>query len=104
MIVNGYSMTEINPGTKKADTMIWEWKNCFKGRSVSDAYGRCSSAKMSSYRMILERAISTDGYNGDIKVTSANCHFYSTMYSFTTDAGTYIVKDTASNIFILKIA
>ena len=104
MIVNGYSMTKINPGTKKADAMIWEWKNCFKGRTVTDAYGRCSYRKIESFQNIMSRCAETEGYNNDLKVTSAGSHFYSTMYSFTTEAGTFIVKDTASNIFILKIA
>ena len=104
MIVNGYSMTKVNPGTKKADAMLWTWKNCYKGNDVRTAYGKCSADKKDSFDAIRRRAIETDGYNHDLKVTGANCYSYSTMYSFTNESGTYLVKDTVSNIFILKIA
>lgn len=96
-------MIKVNPGTKKAEAMIWEWKNCYRGRSIRDVYGKCSAVKKASFSDIELRACSTEGYNHDLKVTSANCYSYSTMYSFTNESGTYIVKDTANNIFILKI-
>ena len=97
-------MTSINPGTKKAEAMIWEWKNCNKGANVNAVYNKCSKIKQLTFQDIELRACGTEGYNHDLKVTSANCNFYSTMYSFTNDEGTFLVKDTASNTFILKIA
>ena len=96
-------MTKVNAGTKKAEAMIWEWENCYKGNSVDEAYVSCSYKKQSSFEDIRLRACSTEGYNHDLKVTSAGSHFYSTMYSFTNDEGTFLVKDTASNTFILKL-
>lgn len=96
-------MTKVNMGTKRAEAMIYEWENCYKGRSVNDAYRKCSRIKQLTFQDIELRACGTEGYNHDLKVTSANCNFYSTMYSFTNDEGTFLVKDTASNTFILKI-
>lgn len=97
-------MTNVNLGTKQASRMVWEWNNCNKGNDVRIAYGKCSSIKQSSFDNIKSRACKTEGYNNDLKVTAAGSHFYSTMYSFTNDNGTFLVKDTASNTFILKIA
>ena len=101
--VNGCNMTVVNPGTKKADAMLWEYTNCYRGRSVNDVYGRCSAVKKSSFSVIELRACGTEGYNHDLKVTGANCNTYSTMYTFTNADGTFLVKDTYCNTFILKI-
>ena len=97
-------MTKINPGTKKAEAMIYEWKNCWKGDDVRLAYGKCSFDKQVSFDSIRRRACETEGYNHDLKVTSASCYFYSTMYTFTNNEGTFLVKDVKSNTYILKIA
>ena len=97
-------MTTVNPGTKKAEAMIWEWRNCYKGDDVRTAYGKCSDIKRDSFDAIRRRACETEGYNHDLKVTSANCYNYSTMYSFTNDEGTFLIKDTHGGTFILKIA
>ena len=96
-------MTIVNAGTKKAEAMIWEWKNCYRGRSVNDVYGKCSAVKKSSFNDIELRACCTEGYSHDLKVTGANCNTYSTMYSFTNAEGTFLVKDTYCNTFITKL-
>lgn len=97
-------MTIVKAGTKKAQAMIWEWEHCYKGNDVEEAYGRCSSAKISSFKEIWFRAHQTEGYNHDLKVTAAGSQFYSTMYSYTREDGTYLVKDTYCNTYITKIA
>ena len=97
-------MTKINANTKKAEAMIWEWENCYKGRNVDEAYGSCSYAKKSSFDNILERCLNTEGYNGDLKVTSKNSSYYSTMYSISNAEGDFLVKDTYADTYILKIA
>jgi len=97
-------MTIVNAGTKKAEAMIWEWKNCYKGDDVRTAYGTCSADKKDSFDAIRRRAIETEGFNNDLKVIGANCYSYSTMYSFTNAEGTFLVKDTYCNTFITKLA
>lgn len=104
IIFENTNMTKVNPGTKRAEAMIYEWKNCFKGDSIYAAYGKCSSDKQSSFEAIRCRACETIGYNHDLKITSANCYHYSTMYSVTNNDGTFLIKDTVGNTFILKIA
>lgn len=97
-------MIEIKAGTKKAEAMVWEWKHCYKGDSVEEAYGHCSSRKKASFNEIWWRCKNTEGYNHDLKITSATCYFYSTMYTFTTSEGTFLVKDTHTDTYITKIA
>lgn len=97
-------MINVNLGTKQASRMIWEWNNCNKGDDVRTAYSKCSSTKKDTFDAIRRRACETAGYNHDLKVTGANCYSYSTMYSVTNNEGTFIVKDTSCNTFILKIA
>lgn len=96
-------MIKVNPGTKKAEAMIYEWEHCNKGANVNAAYHKCSKIKQLTFQDIELRACSTEGYNHDLKVTHASCYSYSTMYSFTNNEGTFIVKDTADNTFILKL-
>ena len=96
-------MTIVNLGTKKAEAMTWEWKNRNKGDDVRSVYGKCSSTKKETFDEIRRRACATEGYNHDLKVTRANCNFYSTMYSYTNGDGTFLVKDTYCDTFILKM-
>ena len=98
-------MTTINQNTKKAEAMVGEFNHSYVSHDIYGAYRNPSSAKVRSYNDILRRAIDTEGYNHDLKVTSATCHHYSTMYSYTTAEGeTYIVKDTHANTYITKLA
>ena len=96
-------MTSINYGTKKHAQAIWTWENCYKGNDVESAYRtRPSYDKISSFNKIWQRAHQTKGYNHDLKVVSANCYFYSTMYSFTDEKGwTFIVYDTHANTYLI---
>lgn len=98
-------MTRVNAGTKMAEGMIWRWKNCFKGNTVEEAYRtRPSAAKISSFNDIWYRCKNTEGYNDDLKVVSASNFVYTTMYSFTTTEGTFLVMDTKCDTYILKVA
>ena len=98
-------MTQVNAGTKKAQYLISEFKNCFVASHITGAYYKPSYAKLSSFRQIERRALATEGYNYDLKVTSATSQHYSTMYSYTTESGeTYIVKDTHANTYVTRLA
>lgn len=101
--VNGCSMTVVNPETKKADALLWEYTHCYKGKTLSDVYSTCSCRKIESFNNIRMRCFETEGYNKDLKITGSNCDTYSTMYTFTNADGTFLVKDTYCNTFILKI-
>ena len=101
--VNGCSMTVVNPGTKKAEALLWEYTNCYKGKTLSDVYSSYSNRKLESFNNIRRRCFETEGYNKDLKIIGSNCNTYSTMYSFTNADGTFLVKDTYCNTFILKI-
>ncbi len=97
-------MTKVNKGTKKAEALNWEWKHCYVADTVEGAYSSgCSQTKRSTFSDIWFRANNTEGYNHDLKVTSANCYNYSTMYSFTNEDGTFIVKDTKENTYITEL-
>lgn len=88
-------MIIVKTGTKEAQRINYMFMNpyCNKG-SIYKAYGKCSSTKQAAWEAIKTRAEKTEGYNNDIRVVSANCHFFSTLYSYTYDGETYIVYDT----------
>ena len=97
-------MIQVNKDTKKAQEMIWEWRNRIAGKTIEEAYTNPSADKISSFNDIWFRAKSTTGYNQDLKVTVKNCYSYSTMYTFTNNEGTFLVKDTKSYTYITQIA
>lgn len=96
-------MKAINEGTKKQAEIIWTWEHCNKGRNLYEAYrSKVSAEKYASFNQIEQRAMRTDGYNHDLKVTGASSWFYSTMYTFTDEHGwTFIVYDTHSNTYLV---
>lgn len=71
--------------------------------SIFEAYAKPSSKKVKSYLDIENRAKMTAGYNNDLRVVGASSHFYSTIYSYVVDGATYVVKDTASNTYIIEL-
>jgi len=98
-------MITVKAGTKAANAIIatfkdLKWSN--KG-SIYEAYGKPSATKVAIYESIKRRALETEGYNKDLRVTSANCYFFSTIYSYTNDEGTFIVYDTPSYTKIVKL-
>ena len=97
-------MTTINKGTKKYQQVLWTWENVNRGKDLNSAYrGRVSQEKYDTFNDIWFRATQTEGYNHDLKVVAASSWFYSTMYSFTVEAKTYVVYDTHANTFIFEI-
>ena len=93
-------MTRLNPSTKKAAAIVSEWRyNRNRHASIHDAYGRPSPRKVSTYEDIARRAAKTPGYNHDLTVTGAGSNFYSTVYSFTDEEGTHVIKDTYANAY-----
>ena len=96
-------MKTVNKGTKKYDEIVWKWEHCNCGDSIEKAYRtKPSTEKMRTFKDIWFRATQTKGYNHDLKVVSASCWFYSTMYSFTLEDKNFLVYDTPSNTFILE--
>ena len=92
--------TKVNPNTQRAAEIVSTW-NHYKNahRTIWDAYGRPSNAKIRTCEEIQNRARNTAGYNGDFSVAGAGSSFYSTVYSFTDDAGTHVIKDTYANTY-----
>ena len=97
-------MVQVKADSKTGQALIWEFDHCNKGATLAEAYTRASDAKIASFEKILRRAWETDGFNRDLKVTSRNTSFYSTMYSFSDEDGTYLVKDTKSKTLVVKVA
>lgn len=98
-------MIKVNPGTKEARAIIatfkdMKWRN--KG-TIYDAYRKPSFFKVSAWEDISRRAAKTTGYNNDLRVTSANCYHFSTIYSYTNAEGTFIVFDTPSYTKVVKL-
>ena len=85
--------------TKKARAIIDTFNSNYWNRgTIWEAYQKPSSTKVRAYEEILRRALDTEGYNHDLRITGASCHFFSTMYSYTDSEGTHIVYDTPSNV------
>lgn len=95
-------MIIVNKGTKIAETMLWQWRNCNRGE-IEKAYSNPSDDKRSAYKDIWFRAKNTEGYNNDLKVVARNSYIFCTMYSYTDDKGTVLVKDTPSNTYCLRL-
>lgn len=94
-------MTKLNNGTKR-----WQWAvGLYMGRKIADdvryAYAtRCSNDKIESFDNIKRRACSTNGYNHDLKVVSANSWQYTTCYSFNDEYGEkHIIIDTKGGTY-----
>lgn len=71
--------------------------------AIDQAYGRPSGRKVRAYNDIWFRAKNTAGYNNDLRVISRNSNFFSTIYSYTVDGITTIVKDTPSHIYSVTL-
>lgn len=99
-------MKEIRNTTKAGQAIISEYNfNRNRGRrTIYQAYSRPSSEKVQTYMDILRRATETAGYNNDLTVSGAGSYNYSTLYTYTENGKTYIIKDTKSNIYKVEIA
>ncbi len=96
-------MKAINKSTKKYDEIVWKWEHCNKGKNLFEAYSsKVSEEKYNTFNKIEERAMTTEGYNHDLKVVAASSWYYSTMYSFTLKGITFIVYDTYNNTFVIE--
>ena len=95
-------MTKVNANTQKGRFIIWDFENA-RFKDIFDAYDRPSSTKVKTFNEIKNRALQTAGYNHDLRVAGRGTRTYSTVYSFTDENGTHIVKDTKSNTFIVTI-
>ena len=96
-------MTKLNANTKKAQAIIDDLARNRHMTSIYDAYDRPSRTKVDTFQAIRERAEATEGYNGDLHVTGRNSSAYATVYSYTTDGTTYVVKDTKDNTYVVAM-
>ena len=101
-LIDGTTATKVNKGTKAARYIMWDFENA-RYNDIHAAYGRPSKTKVDTFNAIKERAIKTPGYNHDLRVAGAGSHNYSTVYSYTVDGVTTIVKDTKANIFAVTL-
>jgi len=95
-------MTKVKANTQKGLGIIWDFEHA-RYNDIYDAYDRPSNVKVRTFNEIKERALQTAGYNRDLRVAGRGTHTYSTVYSFTDENGTHIVKDTKSNTYIVTI-
>lgn len=98
----GTMATKVNASTKQGRAILWDFENA-RFNSIYDAYDRPSQEKISTYEEIKARALLTPGYNDDLKVAGRGTFTYSTVYSYTDDGQTVIVKDTKSNIYAVVL-
>lgn len=98
-------MRKINANTKEAARVLATFNSAWANKGdINNAYKKPSARKVKAYNDIWYRAMRTEGYNHDLRVTGANCHMFTTMYSVTNDDGTTsIIYDTPSNTSILTI-
>ena len=96
-------MTKLNRNTQKAQQIIHELNYNTACDDIYKAYDKPSSRKVSSFLEIWRRANDTEGYNHDLHVVGHSCHMYSTVYSFTVDGSTFVVKDTPCNTYIVEM-
>ena len=95
-------MTRLNKGTQKYNNAVWAWWHCDYG-TIEQAYAKPSVTKRQTYNDIWFRAMQTEGYNHDLKVTGRSSTQYSTMYSFTRNGICYVVWDTRLNTYIFEL-
>lgn len=104
MNANTNYFKKVNKGTKTHDWLVYDYKRtAWTYDDIYDAYEKPSVYKVRSFEAIRRRAMETDGYNYDLKITGKNCMQYSTIYSFSQDGKTYIVKDTKDNTYIAEL-
>ena len=96
-------MTTIKNGTQKANEIIRDLSYRTSWKSIYDAYERPSRIKVDTFEEIRRRAYETEGYNYDLHVCGANSSQYSTVYSYTQNGKTYVVKDTKCNTYIVEM-
>lgn len=101
-------MTKVNPGTKKAQELIHDmFRSYYKGRTLGECYGSCSSAKWRAWHDIERKCQELNGEN--LHITGAGSHFFSCIYAYpiTDDNGEItdmvIRKETASNTYELMM-
>lgn len=73
--------TRVNPGTRKAQELISDmFRSYYKGRTLYDCYGSCSSAKRRAWEEISRQCNELDGEN--LHIVGAGSHFFSCIYAY----------------------
>ena len=101
-------MTKVNRGTRKAQELMYDmFHSYYKGKTLYDCYGKCSSAKQRAWDDISSQCRELNGEN--LHITGAGSHFFSCIYAYPiidengeiTDM--VIRKETASNTYELTL-
>jgi hypothetical protein len=86
--------TIVKMGTKKAEELIYDFTHkYYKGETLYEVYGRCSSAKINSWEKIKRTCEEMNGWN--LHITGASSHQYSCMYAF------QHIDDETGEVFIV---
>lgn len=95
--------TNVKMGTKRAEELIYDFnRRYYKGETLYEVYGRCSSAKINSWERIKRTCEELKGW--DLHITGASSHQYSCMYAFKNDDGNIILrKETSANTYDLVL-
>lgn len=96
---NGYYFTKVNPTTKQRRYMLYDFARAGY-KSIYDAYGKPSKRKMDAYEDCELMREWCNGYSG--RVSSRSTTAFSYMFAFDDNEGSYIVKVTKDNNFIMK--
>lgn len=99
----------VNQGTKKAEELIHDmFSTYYKGKTLYDCYGKCSTKKVQSWEAIKRECERLDGE--DLHITGAGSHMYSCIYAYpviNAETGEItdmvIRKETASNTYELTM-
>lgn len=93
----------VKMGTKKAEELIYDFnRRYYKGETLYEVYGRCSSAKVNSWERIKRTCGELKGWN--LHITGASSHQYSCMYAFKNEDGNIVLrKETSCNTYDLEM-
>ena len=103
--INNHTFTLISKDTKKAEDFISDYNfygTHYGRRDIYTAYDRPSSAKVSSFEALREKARDFDLLVYPF-VGGASSHFYSVFYKFLYKGKEYLVKETHANSFLIEL-
>lgn len=89
--------------TKKAQAFLEGYKNPI-GKTLYDVYESFSSKKWKAYDKCLNKARSTDEYNHDFRITSANTFTFTVMWTglYNKQEALFVETKSSSYIIILE--
>lgn len=100
---------KVNRGTRKAEELIHDmFHSYYKGRTLYEVYGKCSSRKKQAWEEISSQCQELNGEN--LHITGAGSHFFSCIYAYpiindeTGEITDMVIrKETAGNTYELAL-